>query len=317
MGLNINDITNELDNIELQDQSVAVTTGGNFERKRLPIGRHPVRLVSYVELGVQEGGMYEGKQKPDEEQVRMVFEFLGKRTVEEREDGTLFAPKKSLTKKLSMHTKAGFFKLFNKLRAGDSSITHMSQMIATQAWLVTVTWRTKNDDGEYITIAKKDVEKYEERLKSAKTEQQKKDWRIFDNVDWSSIGAPVMPVLDEDGEDTGEVKPLKVREVISDLQLFLWDNPKPMFWDSLYIEGTYTKKVGDKEEEVSKNFLQEAIMGAKNYEGSPLQAMLEGLDDLPGTSTADDTPPPSDDAPEAPADEPEDDADEMAELGLG
>lgn len=331
MGLNINDITNELDNMDLADQSVAVTTGGNFERKRIPIGKHPIRMTSYVELGMQEGGMYEGKQKPDEEQARMGFQFLGKRTVEAREDGKgAFAPTKYLTKKLSMHQKAGFYKLFKMMRGGDNSITHMGQMVGSKAWIVTVTWRTKDDNGEYITIKKSEVAKYEERLKGAKTEAEKKDFRIFDNIDWNSIGAPVVPILDEDGEDTGDTKPLKVREHIGDLQLFLWDNPKPMFWDSIHIEGTYTKKVGDKETEVSKNYIQEAIMGAKNYEGSPIQAMLEGLDDLPGTSKAKDEPKGKDIEEEiadedidnagrdaAEAEKAEEEADEMDELGLG
>lgn len=283
MGLNINDITDFISNDDtLQDQSVAVTTGGNFERKRLPIGTHPIRLSAYIELGVQAGGMYDGKPKPDEDQARMTFEFLGKRTVEENDDGKVFAPRKSLTKKLSMHTKAGFYKLFLQMRGGDSSITHMAQMIGKQAWLVDVVWRTMGDDGKYITIKKKDVAHYEERLKEAKTDKEKKDFRIFDNVEWNTIRAPFMPILDEDGEDTGEVKAIKVRELVGDVQLFLWDNPKPMFWDSLFIEGTYTKKVGDKEEEVSKNYLQEAIMGAKNFEGSALEAMLGGVDNLSG-----------------------------------
>lgn len=291
-GLNITDLGNALDDTQLDDQSVAVTTGG-FERKRLPIGRHPIRLVSYIELGVQEGGMYDGAKKPDEAQARMIFQFLSKRTIEEvpGKDGaepTLFAPKKSLTKKLSYHQKAGFYKLFQTMRAGDSSIKHMAELVGTRAWLVNVVWRTKNDAGEYIDIKKSEIPLYEERLKNAKTEAEKKDYRIFDNIKWDTLGAPVVPILDDDGEDTGDVKPVKVPEHIGDLQLFLWDTPKPVFWDSIHIAGTYTKKVGDKEETVSKNFIQEAIMGAKNYEGSPIQAMLEGLDDLP--TTKQDTP---------------------------
>lgn len=285
--LNINDIQNEIDTTEgLADQSQAAAGGGNFERSRLPMGKHPVRLVGYVELGMQDAGTYDGAQKPDEEQARMTFEFLGKRTVVAKEDGTGdFAPRKSVTKKLSLHPKAGFFKLFQAMRAGDSTITHMANMIGKQAWIVTVTWRTKDDAGHYITIKnKKEADNFEQRLKDAKTDADKKNFRIFDNVDWNSIAAPVVPVLDEDGEDTGESKPLKVRSVVGGLQMFLWDNPKPMFWESLFIAGTYTKKVDGKDVEVSKNYLQEIVLGAKNYEGSPLQGMLEGLDDLPGVA---------------------------------
>lgn len=315
--LNIDDIQNEIDTTDgLADQSQAAAGGGNFERSRLPMGKHPVRLVGYVELGMQDAGTYEGVQKKDEEQARMTFEFLGKRTVVAKEDGTGdFAPRKSTTKKLSLHPKAGFFKMFQAMRAGDSTITHMANMIGKQAWVVTVTWRTKDAAGKYFTIKnKKEADKYEQRLKDAKSDADKKNFRIFDSVDWNSIAAPVVPVLDEDGEDTGESKPLKVRAIVGGLQMFLWDNPKPMFWDSLFIAGTYTKKVDGKDVEVSKNYLQEIILGAKNYEGSPLQGMLEGLDDLPGA--VDKTPDVADEVEEPEvADIPE--GDEMDELFSG
>lgn len=329
-GLNITDVQGFLgdESTHLDDQSVAQTGGGNFERKRLPIGRHPIRMVSYIEMGTQPGGKYDGKDKPDENQVSMSFEFLGKRTVEEiekeGEPTKLFAPRKHMTKKLSYHTKAGFFKLFQQMRAGDSNITHMAQMLATHAWLVTVEWRTKGEDGEYITIKKSEIEKYEERLKNAKTDAEKKDFRIFDNIKWDTLGAPVMPILDEDGEDTGETRALKVREVIGDLQLFLWDNPAEKFWASLHIEGSYTKKVDGKDVEVSKNFIQEKIMAAKNFDGSPLQAMLEGTDNLPGMVGADDGSMPDGEAPDVPDDVkkevdeviPDEEIDELDELGL-
>ena len=279
--LNLDDINTAMDDTTIEDQSVTKSGGGDFERKRLPMGRHAIRLVSYIEMGMQDGGMYDGAQKADEEQARMVFEFLGKRAVEEKEDGTLYAPRKTLTKKLSNHAKAGFHKLFLAMRNGDSTITHMGNMIAKQAWLVTVTWRTKGDDGKYMVIKASEVSKYEDRLKAAVSDADKKDFRIFDNIDWASISAPVTPIMDDDGEDTGETKPMKVRPVIGGLQLFFWDNPTPQLWGSLFIEGSYKKTVNEKEIDVSKNYIQEAILGAKNYEGSPLEAMLEGLDDLP------------------------------------
>lgn len=46
------------------------------------------------------------------------------------------------------------------------------------------------------------------------------------------------------------------------LRLFLWNNPTKETWDSLYIEKT--------------NFLQEDILQAVDYAGSPLQQLLEG-----------------------------------------
>ncbi len=280
MALNTNDIAAALDSKSVVDQSVPAASGGSFTPRRIPMGRHPIRMISYVELGVQDGGMYAGKQKPDEPQARMTFEFLGKRTITEGEDGKISVPMRSVTKKLSYHPKAGFFKMFNLLRGGDNSITHAAQMIGTKAWLVSVVWRTKDENGEYITIKKSEVSKYENRLESAKTDAQRKDYRIFDNIEWYSIGAPVAPVLDEDGEDTGEVRPLAVREPVNDFQLFLWDNPTPDLWGSIFIEGEYTREVNGETKTFSRNFLQNIILGAKNFAGSPIEDMLNGVDTL-------------------------------------
>ncbi len=280
MALNTNDIAAALDSKSVVDQSVPAASGGSFTPRRIPMGRHPIRMISYVELGVQEGGMYAGKQKPDENQARLTFEFLGKRTITEGEDGKISVPMKSVTKKLSYHPKAGFFKMFNQLRGGDNSITHAAQMIGTKAWLVSVVWRTKDESGQYFTIKKSEVDKYEERLKSAKTDAQRKDYRIFDNIEWSSLSAPVTPVLDEDGEDTGEVRPLSVRESVNDFQLFLWDNPTPELWGSIFIEGEYTREVNGETTTFSRNFLQNIILGAKNFAGSPIEDMLNGVDTL-------------------------------------
>lgn len=61
-----------------------------------------------------------------------------------------------------------------------------------------------------------------------------------------NTGAPIeLPALDEAG-----------------LRLFLFDNPTKETWDSLFIE--------------KNNFIQQDILSAVNYEGSPLQQLLEG-----------------------------------------
>lgn len=54
-----------------------------------------------------------------------------------------------------------------------------------------------------------------------------------------------------------------------DIKLFLWNNPTKETWDSLYIDGK-------KDDGSSKNFIQEDIMQAVDYEGSLLQQMLTG-----------------------------------------
>lgn len=54
-----------------------------------------------------------------------------------------------------------------------------------------------------------------------------------------------------------------------DLLLFLWDHPMKSEWDKLHIDGT-------KDDGTSKNFVQEKILGAVNFAGSPLEQMLGG-----------------------------------------
>lgn len=58
-------------------------------------------------------------------------------------------------------------------------------------------------------------------------------------------------------------------------KLFLWNNPTMECWESLKIEGTRTDDSG---KVVSKNWIQEKILSAVDYEGSPLQALLGGSD---------------------------------------
>ena len=69
--------------------------------------------------------------------------------------------------------------------------------------------------------------------------------RTLPRFDPQTGQAVELPALDENG-----------------LRLFLFDNPTKETWDSLYIE--------------SNNFIQNDILSAVNYEGSPLQQMLEG-----------------------------------------
>jgi hypothetical protein len=65
-------------------------------------------------------------------------------------------------------------------------------------------------------------------------------------------------------------KPHPIPEVKDDsiYKLFLWDRPTKEDWDSLYIEGNWDN--GD-----SKNFIQNRIMEASDYVGSPLQSIVE------------------------------------------
>lgn len=284
MGLNITDITGIVDDLHLDDQTVS-TSGGGFTFKRIPFGKHPVRLVQYIELG--EHMVHNHTKKTDEKQdlVMLTFEFLGKQTIEQREDGKgEYAPRKSITLKKSYHEKATFRKLFDKMRNGDSTITNMVQMVGRGSWLMGVEWTTKGADGKRIVVTKANQAELEAR---AEANPDNKDFRIWDNMRNSEgymITQAVREVYDEDSGEPIDTVAIKVREPIGDLALFVWDDPKPMLWDSLYIEGSYTKKVDGVETEISKNRHQNKIMEAVNFAGSPIEGMLGGVDDI-GTDT--------------------------------
>ncbi|QDH83872.1 putative Fe-S oxidoreductase [Achromobacter phage vB_AxyP_19-32_Axy09] len=54
---------------------------------------------------------------------------------------------------------------------------------------------------------------------------------------------------------------------------FFWNKPTPQSWASLFVEGEWEAKEGKPAR--SKNITQEKILGALNFEGSPLHLMLE------------------------------------------
>lgn len=62
----------------------------------------------------------------------------------------------------------------------------------------------------------------------------------------------------------------QIPEAPDDLyRVFLWDYPSKESWDALYIDGNY-------DDGKSKNVLQQKILSAVNFAGSPLEVMLGG-----------------------------------------
>lgn len=257
--MDVNTLIAQAHNTEGLEDQTDVSSGGDFEYEVPPAGPTPARFIGYVEVGKRKQRPYQGKEKPDADELRLYFELNGpkhKREVEvDGEDKTftnMLAVK--VTKKLS--DKATFHKLFNKMTYGRDSITHMANMLG-EGFLVT-------------------VEHAEE--KNPKEGQKP---RTFTNIrdkdgNWL-IGAP--SYTDPISSETHDVP---VPEATQPLKLLLWDNPTQEQWDSIFIDGTRTVK-DDKgvEKEVSKNWLQEDIVSnSQNFEGSALQALLGGVGDL-------------------------------------
>jgi hypothetical protein len=241
---------------ELEDQTKVSEGGGEFETP--PAGPTPARFVGYVEIGKRKQRPFQGKAKPDAEEVFLFFELNGKkhcREVEVEGEKKTFTNviRVKLTKKLN--DRAGFTKLFKKMLYGRDGITHMAQMLG-EGFLVTVVHNTVEKDGKKNTYAN--------------IKDDDGNWQI------------AAPMYQTDPLDADTLQPLPVPEPRQPIKLLLWDAPSQEQWQSIFIDGTRTVKNDKGEErEVSKNWLQEDIVqNAVNFEGSALQAMLGGLADL-------------------------------------
>lgn len=261
-----------------------VQTGGT--RQIAVAGKAPMRFIGYVETGIHAQKAYKGQAKPPAMEVSMTFEVFGtKNTTEVKDEKTGKVTKKGALLKIDMtikqNEKAKFKKLFDKMKAGrGDNITHMSHML-NEVFMGTIRHqKSKTSDNVYPTLQAED-----------------ESWMI---------GAPIIEIIDEEGNVTGEKDVTKATPPASfPLRLFLQDAPSIEQWQSIKVEGTYTKKLKDKdgkeigEEEVSKNFLQEKIQAALNWDGSPMQLLLLDLGDageVEGDDGEDFVPP--DEAPE-------------------
>ena len=242
---------------DLEDQSQEVSHG-DFDN-RPAAGVTVGRLVSYIELGKHDGGSYQGKKKADADKVRLEFELLGPDNWIEwevegvkRKAGQIVA----VQIKKSLSDKSGYKKLFKKMAYGREDKNHVAKMLG-EAFIIEVFHNVVKKDGKENTYV-----------------------NLHKDGEWG-ISAPFQldPI-------TKQKKFYDVPERTQPLRLFLWDKPQQYSWDALFIDGTREKKTKDEAgvetvENVSKNWLQEMILSAKNYAGSKLQALLAGVADLP------------------------------------
>lgn len=147
--------------------------------------------------------------------------------------------------------KSKYIKLFKKMTYGRDDIKHMAQML-NEAFLITVVHNKGEKNGKPVTYA-----------------------NITDADGAFLVGAPQVENL-----ETGEVTKIPVGPALSPIRIFLWNNPTKETWDSLFIDGTREVKDGDKVTQVSKNWLQNQILAATNFPGSPLEDMLSGSEEL-------------------------------------
>ena len=225
-------------------------------------GKTVARFIEYIELGKQARKPFKGKAKDPADSVRLTFELLSPKHIEEitNENGV----KVKTAKRISFNVpklftdKAKYRKLFTKMARGRANITHMVQMLG-EGFILDIVHNTVGEGDTKQTYA-----------------------NITDSEGAYTIAAPYM-------EDpiTGNKQEVPVPAAISPIRIFLWNNPTKETWDSLFIDGTRTVKQADgQEKEVSKNWLQETILGATNLKGSLLEQLLGGAKSLPQMDTS-------------------------------
>jgi len=213
-------------------------------------GKTAARFVGYVEIGKRPQPAFKNKPKPDCLEAFLYFELLGKQHAKEIGEGdnkkTIYP---ILTDKVQIKSgeKANFTKMLKKMAYGRD-IKHMAMMLG-ESFIVTVVHR-KSKDGK----------KTYANIRTAE--------------DGYLIEAP-MYNANQDPLGTPDLKPLPVPEPTVPIKLFLWNNPTPEQWDSIFIDGSRTVEEDGVEKEISKNWLQEDIIeNATDFEGSSLQNML-------------------------------------------
>jgi len=227
-----------------RDFTKTVEGGGGYQPP--PAGHCGLRFVGYFEIGEHERG-FKGETKRVK-QVQLVFELSGKNYPPK--DGV--PVRMTITETDSQHVKANLMKLFAKMNY-DKSATHFAELLG-HAYRGRVYHREYEVNG------------------------QKRIHAGLRNDDGYSITPPVMEIMDE---ATGEVsvKPVKVAEALTELKLFLWDNPDLDQWASIYIDGEHPEYRDDAGRVVrparSKNVIQDKIKAALNWPGSPMQRLLE------------------------------------------
>lgn len=241
------------------DQTQTKTGSGEFTPPAA--GKTSARFVDYIEVGMQKQKPYKGKEKAPAAKVYVTFELLGKNNIRQitKDDNSVVevADRITVPLTLSLHEKAAFKKLFKKMTYGRQEIVHMAQMLGEEFRVTVVHNETGEGDSKRVYA------------------------NITDEDGNFLVESPFKIEEDEDGNVIGKKK-IPVRPALSPIRLFLWDEPTDETWASLFIDGD--REVKDdkgKTKTVSKNWIQNMITSAVNFEGSPIQAFLEGSSDLP------------------------------------
>lgn len=208
--------------------------GGGSEPPAAGVCR--LRLVGYIETGIHTTE-WQGapKTKP---RCELTFELSGPKHEPKRgDDGTLRPHLQVIREAIGYHVKSNYMKIFSLLNNGGAATSYLDLIDTAYIGNITHVERVK-PDGSKKTFA-----------------NLKKDGAY-----------QIKPTVFEDAE-TGETRTVKVNPAISPVRWFLWDTPTLEDFDALFVAGQY-------DDGGTKNKLQQAIVTAENFEGSPIHRLL-------------------------------------------
>lgn len=226
-----------------------LTVNQSFDRPIPRAGVAILRLLSYIELG-----MHQPKNPAHKPAVNCLLRFELKHADHQYQtDDGMKSEIIDIHTRKGATVKSGYKKLFNSMNAAlGGTHKHFISMI-DKCFVGTIYHNSNGKTGA--------------------------DERTYPNLDkdgaWSFQPCGNMDVVNN------KFTPLEVEPLQSTPTAFLWENDgitdeqyKAM-WDSIYIDGTYTKKEGDVEVEKSKNFHQDKLRNSLTWEGSRIQGLVE------------------------------------------
>lgn len=241
---------NQLQNIDVTtlDDMTDVKVGGE-SRGLLPTGTAYVRPCMYIEYGshVQ---TFNGQPKPAAPIFKLGFRIVGGGglNIEGKPEKYVLEEGKfplitTFDTTLGFFEKSKSIQYFNALNRVGNKATHFVQKIAEQCIYALPIGVKKNKQG-------KDVQ----------------------DIDFTNLQVALNQETFE--QRTGD-------PALSDehIQVFLWDTPTIEMWDSIFIEGEFPAQKDDSGKITkparSRNLHQEKCLSALNFEGSPLQVLLQ------------------------------------------
>lgn len=245
MTQSIQDILALANEVAAQSHDMNVAVKGGSGARLLPEGYAYCRMVEYIEFGKQPQE-FGGKAKDPALEFQLGFALYNTADrVYQNDDGSPYIIR-PYSMAMSANEKARAYLLFKSLN-WKGTATHFGQLL-TQGFLAKIVHEPKSKSEPTVIVSRLDLKGF------------------LPPVDTVS-GAP---------HPIPETRP-------QDLRVFFWDRPSKATWDALYIEGTYEARDGKPAE--SKNKLQEVMMKAVDFQGSPLQQLLFG-DAVPALPSA-------------------------------